>query len=72
MYVKLVAKPNTWFKEGTDVWDDDTGFRFTKEKFDEAKYRLKYAKKSLKEEIERVRSRNDWLSQLKKAVEAVN
>ena len=37
----------------------------------EAKYRLKYAKKSLKEEIERVKSRNDWLSQLKKAVENV-
>lgn len=36
-----------------------------------AKYRLKYAKKSLKEEIERVKSRNDWLDQLKKAVENV-
>jgi hypothetical protein len=35
MYVKLVAKPNTWFKEGTDVWDEDTGFRFTKEKLNE-------------------------------------
>lgn len=35
MYVKLVAKPNTWFKEGTDVWDEDTGLRFTKEEFDE-------------------------------------
>ncbi len=35
MYVKLIAKPDTWFKEGTEVWDDDTGCRFTKEKFDE-------------------------------------
>ncbi len=42
-----------------------------KEQLDEAKYRLKYAKKSLKEEIERVKSRNDWLDQLRKAVEAV-
>lgn len=32
---------------------------------------LKYARKSLKEETDRVKSRNDWLNQLKKAVESV-
>lgn len=42
-----------------------------REALTEAKYQLKYARKSLKEEIERVKSRNDWISQLKKAVENV-
>ncbi len=42
-----------------------------KEQLAEAKYRLKYAKKSLREEILRVRSRNDWLDHLRKAVEEV-
>jgi len=25
-YVKLVAKPNTWFKEGTEVYDYDANY----------------------------------------------
>ena len=35
-YVKLIAKPDTWFKAGTEVFDDDCfGKRYTLEAYNE-------------------------------------
>ncbi len=32
--VKLIAKPNTWFKEGTEVYNyDEYGLRFTLDEY---------------------------------------
>ena len=28
LFVKLVSKKDEWFKEGTEVWDEDTDLRF--------------------------------------------
>lgn len=33
-YVKLTAKPNTWFVSGTEVWDYDNNRRVTVEEWD--------------------------------------
>lgn len=33
-YVKLIAKPNTWYVEGTEVWDYDDERRVTKEEWE--------------------------------------
>ena len=35
--VKLIAKPNTWFKEGTEVYNYD-GVPFTLDEYEECKY----------------------------------
>lgn len=35
MFVRLIAKPNTWFKEGTEVFSAFTGKRITAEEFDD-------------------------------------
>jgi hypothetical protein len=37
----------------------------------DARHSLKYAKKSLKEEGDRIKARNEWLDQLRLAVEKV-
>jgi hypothetical protein len=35
-YVKLIAKPDTWFKAGTEVFDDDCfGKRYTLEAYNQ-------------------------------------
>lgn len=37
-YVKLIARPDTWFKAGTEVYsDDEYGKRLTLEEFEEWK-----------------------------------
>jgi len=33
-YVKLTAKPDTWFVEGTEVWNYDENRRLTKEEWE--------------------------------------
>ena len=42
-YVKLIAKPNTWFKEGTEVYDYDANFN------EQRRITLEYWNKSLEE-----------------------
>lgn len=36
-YVKLTARPDTWFKAGTEAFDEDTGKRHTLDRFNEWK-----------------------------------
>ena len=36
--IRLIAKPDTWFKEGSEVYDyDEFGVRFTLDKYEEWK-----------------------------------
>ena len=36
--IRLIAKPDTWFKEGTEVYDyDEYGVRFTLDEYEEWK-----------------------------------
>lgn len=34
-YVKLTARPDTWFKAGTEVYDEDTNVRMTLERWEQ-------------------------------------
>jgi hypothetical protein len=34
-YVKLIAKPDTWFKEGTEVWSYDKPCRLTLQEWED-------------------------------------